>query len=94
LHRASLNSSLADRLTSKDPHRFTSYTTDYTAVEHVKYAAYHLLVFVLPKWSSEKAGELPSMRQLWESSTFHNVTIADTILSHFDVNGDGTISYA
>jgi hypothetical protein len=72
----------------------TAYTTAYFAAEHVKSAAYTLLIFVLPKWSSEKAGELPSMRQLWESSTFHNGTIADALLSHFDVNGDGTISYA
>jgi hypothetical protein len=72
----------------------TAYTTASVAVEHVKYAAYHLLVFVLPKWSNEKAGELPSMRQLWELSNLRNVTIADSILRHFDVNGDGTISYA
>lgn len=73
----------------------TAYATAFTAVEHVKNAAYHLLVFVLPKWSHEsKAGELPSMRQLWESSNLQNITIADSILRHFDVNGDGTISYA
>lgn len=77
-------------------------------VHGVSTAMHTLMVFVLPKWSTDDTHsnmnvnsndnqqQHSMLHQLWQHAAhnYPNVSIADKMFLHFDTNKDGTISYA